>query len=432
MGKDTQKQLKKAEQLYKAMQYKRAAKLFNNVGNEFLNLGNYELAKECFFNAARSAISEDRYFSGLEFLRNAGNASLFNNNYSEAYQFFKEALNYIPSLRSSSDRNYQFILFSCLSYLCLFVEGKQEEGLNIIKKIKTSVDDTYFKGSSLIKLVKDLTVATKNKNDNYVNKIVKDFENFDFHKGEKNLAKQALVIAKTIATLIIKLTLDKKIYTTNDVINLQLDIDTKPLLKIKKDAFYDYNIQELKIFKIGLELSDNFTFHKKPELPIIISPGQNSQVDLLIKPHFQMEKPYIGPILLTSELDGILKFFYEFSEITYPNLISPPPTLDISIKNLRPPLIGQSFPLEILVENKSEGDALDLNIEVEFPENLKVMRGTLKKQIYSLRSNENMKWEISLKPIEAGDYSIKIITTFKDPDQNQIGEIKEFPLSIKL
>ena len=99
---------------------------------------------------------------------------------------------------------------------------------------------------------------------------------------------------------------------------------------------------------------------------------------------------------------------------------------------MRPHLIGKSFPLEILIENKSKGEALDLNIEIDFPENLKVMRGTLKKQIYSLRTNENMKWEISLKPIEAGDYSIKIKTTFKDPDQNQIGEIKEFSLKVLL
>jgi hypothetical protein len=145
-----------------------------------------------------------------------------------------------------------------------------------------------------------------------------------------------------------------------------------------------------------------------------------------------MENPIIGPIILTSNINNNLNFFYEHAELLYPTLISPPPTLEISMKNLRPPLIGQSFPLEILIENKSEGEALDLNIEIEFPENLKVMRGTLKKQIYSLRTNENMKWEINLKPLEAGDYSIKVKTMFKDPDQNQIGEIKEFPLSIKL
>lgn len=432
MGKDIEKRLKKAEQLSKAMQYKRAAKLFNNTGNEILKLGNYELAKDCFFNAAKCAINEDKFLVGLEFLRNAGNASLLNNDFSEAYEFFKNALDYVPNLRSSSDRNYLFIHFSGLSYLCLFVEGKQEEGLNLVKKIKSFVDDTYFKENFLIKLIKDLTVATKDKKENYVKKIEKDFENFKFLEGEINLAKQALVIAKTIVSLITKLTLDKNIYTTNDSINLMMEINTKPLLDIRENGFYNYTIHEFIISKIGIKLSDNFTFHKKPELPIIITPGENHQISLSIKPHFQMENPFIGPILLTSKLDGKLKFYYEFSEVLHPKLISPPPTLDVSMKNLRPPLIGQSFPLEILIENKSEGDALDLNIEIEFPENLKVMRGTLKKQIYSLRPNENMKWEINLKPLEAGDYSIKVKTTFKDPDQNQIGEIKEFPLSIKL
>ncbi|MFX1419029.1 MAG: hypothetical protein ACFE9N_08935 [Promethearchaeota archaeon] len=432
MGKNIDKQLKKAEQLSKAMQYKRAAKLFNTIGNEILKLGNYELAKDCFFNAAKCAINEDKLIIGLQFLRNAGNASLLSNNFLDAYEFYKAAFDYIPNLKNISDRNYLFINFSGLSYLCLFVEGRQEEGLSLVKKFKNFVDDTYFKENDLIKLIKDLTVATKDKKENYVKKIQNDFEKFKFLEGEINLAKQALVIAKTIVSLDTKLTLDKNIYTTNDAIYLIMDINTEPLLDIRKNGFYNYSIDQLKISKISVQLSDNFTFHKKPELPINIKPGQNYQINLTIKPHFQMEKPFIGPVILTSELDGKLKFFYEFSEIIYPKLISPPPTLDVSMKNLRPPLIGQSFPLEILIENKSEGDALDLNIEVEFPENLKVMRGTLKKQIYSLRPNENMKWEINIKPIEAGDYTIKVKTTFKDPDQNQIGEIKEFPLSIKL
>jgi hypothetical protein len=60
------------------------------------------------------------------------------------------------------------------------------------------------------------------------------------------------------------------------------------------------------------------------------------------------------------------------------------------------------------------------------------MRGTMDKQIYSLRSNEDIKWEINLKPLEAGDYVIKIFIKFVDPDQNEIEEIKEFPVSITL
>ena len=60
------------------------------------------------------------------------------------------------------------------------------------------------------------------------------------------------------------------------------------------------------------------------------------------------------------------------------------------------------------------------------------MRGTTEKQIYSLRKNEELTWELKIKPIEAGDYIIKVIAKFKDPDQNDIEDTKEFPFSIKL
>ena len=125
-------------------------------------------------------------------------------------------------------------------------------------------------------------------------------------------------------------------------------------------------------------------------------------------------------------------FLLQEKEVIKPNIISPPPSLDISLKNLRPPLIGQTFPLEILIENSSEGDALELNINIEFPKELKIMRGTTKKQVYSLSSNDNITWEINLNPLEAGDYIIKMDISFKDPDQNLIEEKKTFPFSIKL
>lgn len=432
MVKDIEKQFTKAEKLYKAMQYKRAAKLFGSVGDSYLKLGNFELARDCYFDAAKCSLNEDKYQFGIEFLRKAGDASLFNNAILEANNFFKEAINYIPNLRSASNRNSYFILLSCLSYLCFFVKGEPEEGLKLVKKIKNYVDDTYFKENPLVRLITNLTMVSKEKNEKYVERIKNDFNNLKFSEAETLLAKQAAVIAKTYTSIITELSFDKNIYTTNEIINLTLKIDTRPLSEISKQDFYDYKIKELKISKIGISLSDNLTSQKKPDLPILIKSGKEIQIELLIKPHYQMEKPFVGPILLTAELNGNLNFMYEISQTLKPSLISPPPTLDISTKNLRPPLIDKTFPLEFLIENKSEGEALNLNIEVEFPEKLKVMRGTLKKQIYSLKSNENFKWEINLKPIEAGDYLIKVHLKFNDPDLNIIEDFKEFPLAIKL
>lgn len=432
MGKDAEKLLLKADKLNKAMQYKRAAKVYSSAGASYLSLGDYTLARDCFFNAALCSNNEEKYQVSLEFLRNAGNASLLDSDFSEAYQIFRKSLEYIPSLRSASDRNYNFILFSSLSYMCLFLEGKQEEGLNLVKKYRSHVDNAYFKENPLVHFITNLTLAIKEKNDKYLERIENDFDYLKFKEGENKLAKHVLVLAKSNISLINRLNFDKDLYTTNDTINLILEIDTNPLIEISNNNFYDYTIEEVEISKISITLSDNLTSQKPSDLPITIKLGRIHKTDLFIKPHFQMENPFIGPILLHSKLNGNLIFYHEISQVLKPNLISPPPSLEISVDTLRTPLIDTTFPLEILIENKSEGEALDLNIIVEFPEQIKVMRGTLEKQIYSLRTNENIKWEINIKPIEAGDYIIKIKSKFNDPDQNIIEYIKEFPLSIKL
>ncbi len=432
MAKDIEKQFRKAEKLFKAMQYKRAAKIYDFVGDSYLKSGDFEFARDCYFDSAKCSMKEDKYLIGLDFLRKAGNASLFNNEYLEANEFFREAIKYVPNLRSTSDRNHNYVLFSCLSFLCLFVKGEKEEGLKLVKKIKNFVNDKYFKENSLIRLITNLTIVTKEKNEKYIKRIKNDFNNLKLRGAEILLVKQALFIGEIYTSIKIESGLDKEIYTTNEVINLSLTIDLKPLIEISKQNFYNYDINELKMNKIGITLSDNLTSQGRPKLPISIEFSHRKQTTILIKPHFQMEDSFIGPISLDFELNGKQFFMYEIPQILKPNLISPPPSLDISIKNLRPPLIDQSFPLEVLIENKSEGEALNLNIEIEFPEQIKIMRGTLTKQIYSLKSNESIKWEINLKPIEAGDYVIKIKNTFNDPDQKLIKTTKEFPYPIKL
>ena len=157
MVKDLEKQLMKAEKLYKAMQYKRAAKIFGSIGDSHLTLTNFELARENFFNAAKCAINAEKYLIGLEFLRKAGAASVFNDEILEATQFYREAMKYISYLKSASNQNEYNILFACLSYLCHFVNGEPDEGLKLVKKSKTLVSDAYFKENVFIHLVTNLT-----------------------------------------------------------------------------------------------------------------------------------------------------------------------------------------------------------------------------------------------------------------------------------
>ncbi|MHA1147360.1 MAG: hypothetical protein ACTSR8_03860 [Promethearchaeota archaeon] len=421
----------RARQHYEAENYKKAGRNYTAAGELFLNLQEYGQAKDCFFNAANSFINIDKISLVLDNLRNAADVSILSKEYLKAYQFFKAGLKYIPELNSLSSRDFNYILFSSLSYLSLFIKGKQDQGLNLLKEVKRKVTNAYFKGSPLVKLVKNLTIAIRDKNQAYLDKVEEEFEQYKFREAEEQLIKEVLVIAKTHNSLITNLLLDKDEYTTKDLINLSLKIDTKPLIEISKYPFYNYSITDFKITNVGVSLSDNLIAQEKPKLPISIKPGELTQIDFTIRPNFQVDKSFIGPILLTCEINNSFIFFLKTQTID-PHLISPPPQLEITLKNLRTPLLEQTFPMQILVENKSEGEALDITIEVEFPKELHLIRGTTKKQLYSLKPNEDISWEVSIKPMEAGDHEIRFTINFKDPDQNQVEDIKTFPFSIQL
>lgn len=435
MGKNqllnAQNQSLKAEKLFRARQFKKAGKLFHRSGQIFLELRKFEAAKDCFINSSDSFLESEKFDTALKLYRLAAEASLRNENYLEANNLYRKALDYIPNLKRSNEQNIHYLRFSITSYLCLFIMGQQEEALDFLKRIQKKVDTQFFLENPFIKLATNLTIALRDKNDNSLERIKENISNYNFNDIEIELLKKAVMIAKCQIAPLTSFELDKEQYTTNDKINLKLILRTKPLNKIFNDEFYNYEVNNLAINKVSIHLSDNLTVSNKPSFPLKIELNNDFIIDYIIKPHFQLDKPYIGPMDLFFELNNNLLFVYS-TEIIEPNILSPPASLNVSIKNLRPPLIGQTFPLEILVENKSLGEALDVNIDVEFPDELKIMRGTTSKQIYSLRSNEDIKWEINLKPTEAGDYTIKFIIKFTDPDQNKVEENREFPFSVKL
>ena len=437
MGKD-QKQLDKARQqfnkaelLYKNKDFKKAGKIFDTVGNKFLKLFEFKLAEESFFLAAKSFTNERKYVFALTSYRNAGNICFFVDEFMEAHKYFNSALKIVPRLDNEKERNSNYLLFASLSYLCYLIKALPDQGLALLKQVKKKVDDFYFKEHMFVRLVTDLIVALRDKNKKYLDKVEQDFESYKFTEAEKHLVKRVLLTTRSQISLKTKLTLDKEQYTTKDLMKIGLTIDAKPLLAISKHPFHEYEIEELKITKINVIHSDNLSTVEKPSLPLIIEPGQQKQVELVIKPNFQIDDNFIGPIIMSCELDEKYDFFLE-TRVIIPKLISPLPTLDFSTRNLRPPLIDKSFPFEILISNKSDGEALDIKIDIEFPEQLKVMRGTTVKQIYSLKTNDSMTWELQLKPLEAGDFTIKMNVSFKDPDQNLIEYVKDFPFSIKL
>ena len=435
MGKDlsleVKKQILKADQLYKAKQFKKAGKNYHLAGNSLLKLNEFEGAKNCFIKGAKIFIKLGKYDTGIELFRQSGEACLYSDKYLKAIEIYKEALNYVSNLKNKGERNSYTVEFSVLSYLCLFLKGIPDEGLDYIKKNQKKVDKEFFKENPLIQLVSEITISLRDKQIKYIEKIKGDIGSYKLRDAEIKLLKNVLLLLNIKLLLASTFELNKDVYTTNEIINLTLNFDTNSLTEVLKDPYYQFELRDFNVKKILINISDNLTTSKRPIVPFAVGIGEKTPLEFVIKPHFQVDKSIIGPLVFTCELNNNIIFIYETQSIT-PKLISPPATLLASIKNIRPPLIDQTFPLEILIENKSEGEALDVNIDVEFPEKLKIMRGTTKKQIYSLRSNEDLNWEINIKPLEVGDYIIKIYIKFTDPNQNKVEEIRDFPFSIKL
>jgi hypothetical protein len=319
-----------------------------------------------------------------------------------------------------------------LYYLCALIKGEPEKGVTLIKKIQKRINKNYFKEHSLIHFITNLTIAIRDKREVYLEKIIDTFHQLELNQVEKELAQIAILLVYLQVLITPELLLDQEQWTIKDLIGLRIKVNKTSLDSIIQNILFEFQIEVCKILKVNIAHSDNLTIKEKPEFPFEVSLQKGFDIDFVLQPHFQKDISFIGPTKIQYKINGKYIGYFENRNEFNLTLLSPPTHLEISIKNLKPPLIDKTFPLEISIENNSDSEARDLEIILTLPEPLKLMRGTLEKQIYSLGTNETINWKISAKPIEAGEFEIIGDIKYTDPDQNILKERKTFPISIKM
>jgi hypothetical protein len=422
----------KAEQLFEAIQYKKAGKYYSSAGTNFIEIEDFSSAELSFFKAAKSYIQEERHMDVLESLRSAADSSLKLEKYSYAQQVFQKAVAYTNKLEKSKEKHKLYIVFSFLYYLCSLIKGEPEKGLNLIKKVQKKISKDFFKDNALIHLVTNLTIALRDKKVSNLEKIHDNFQDIELNPTENKLAKIAILLVHFQVSITPEIELDREEWTIKDLIRTQIKFNSTQFTIIKKKVFPDFQINELKILKVTFDHSDNLTVKERPEMPLDMAKDQKIILNFSFKPHFQKDDSFISPLKIQYNINDKFISSLENREELKLKLLSPPAHLDISIESLKPPLIDKTFPLEIRIENNSDSEARNLEILITLDESLKLMRGTLEKQIYSLGTNERINWKISAKPIEAGEFKIIGEIKYNDPDQNDLEERKVFPLSIKM
>jgi len=422
----------KAEERYEALRFEKAGKYYSSAGEMYFEIQDFKFAENSFLNSAKSYIEEELYEDVLEALRMAINASLKLEKHEYANEIAQKALGYVKKVESKKKRNQYFILFSALAYFCYFIKGEPKKGLQLVKKMQQGVEKNYFKKHQLIHLITNLTIALRDKNEVYIEKIKEEIKELKLNKSEMELMRKVLLLASIQTLITPEISLNQEKYTTNDLIEVNIKTERNSIGAIIEDFIKSPQIEKISLVKGSVGHSDNLTLKQKPDFPLDLSLKKGININYLLKPHFLKDETIIGPVTLTGSIKGIYQFYIENRDEYSVTLVSPPTHLDMTVDSLKPPLIDKTFPLEISIENNSESEARNLEINLTLPENLKLMRGTLEKQIYSLRPNETIEWQISAKPNKAEEAEINAELNYTDPDQNTIEEKKTFTISIKL
>ncbi len=428
--------LAKAEHYMDTHDFKRSADNFQKAGDLFFELEEWKISEQCFRFTSKnfSRLGGKRnYHRAANVQRKAANCCLHLNDFSKARDYFDITAKSI--LKSEMKTKEEFATENvCFGFMCHFILGEQEEAINSIKRFKSLFESDIYNEHILMKLVHNLSNAVLNYNEQYIKKIVKNIQPDRYSIAESTLIQHAFLVTYASLKTGFSLILEKKEFERDSFIELPSQLDTSGLKKIEKHNRFSSKIESLSITNIEFNISENLTLKEKPSIPtkIEFNNKDNHVLPFKFRTNFP-GKAHIGPIKLTLEINKYFKY-YAISDIKLLKITSPAAILGINLIPQKTPVINQTFPLQVVISNNSDGDAMEIDILFEFPEeNIRMMRGTLDKKIYALSPNEEIKWQILIKASDVGELPIKTTVSFKDGDGNSRGPFEAiFPLMINL
>ncbi len=425
--KEAEKILDEAERLLEHEKFGKAGKEFRQAGDLFFELADYTVAEQCFFYAAKSFLSAEKLDDAADAQRNAANACILLKDYKKAEKYYEVAAKY--SLRA--DKVFEGILNASFAYLCIFIQGQQNRGMDYIKTVKQKVPFDDFKENKLVQLVRSLTLSIERRNKDELLNIEQIVPKFKFRASELSIIQQAIVLARVHLALALELQFTKTKYITDEIIEFKCTIDAAQLASINVPQGLDLSVKEIVIKDLDVTLSENLSVKRKPATPFPIIAGEKKTLEFQLRANYPSDKAFAGPVVLTCGIGDVA--FFPQSPVQGLVVTSPPARVGIFLKPVGTPIIGKTFPMDITLTNESDGEATNVELDIAFPPNLQLMRGLPKKTFYSIAAHDKVSFQVALQPTEAGETPVKVTMTFKDADGNVIGpQTADLPFEIKL
>lgn len=427
--------LEKGEILMENERFRRAADSFRKAGELFYSLQKWKVAEQCFYYAGKNynKLEDERNFQRAALMeREAGKCCTYLHNFSKAQEYFNVSGKTELKAEEKSRPEFATEVFS-FAFLCSFLQGKMDEAINLIKRVKNRIPATLYTDHPLMTVVRRITNAHLKRKEAYLDEILDSFHQLKYAPAELLLIKEAVIVSLTALMMEYSMNLTATEFERDEEVEVISELTYSKLSEFQSYSIVPRTFTSIKIIDVHIDLDENMITKNRPSFPIVLDLKEYTPIPIPFSFRTNFPgKSFIGPISLTIEIEGIYRFTVK-SERQDINITSPQAVLGIDLKPLKTPIINQTFPLQVLLSNKSDGNAMKIDVAFEFPEELRLMRGTLEKTIYTLSPNEDIAWNIQVKAFDVGKLPIKATVAFQDEDGNKKGPFSaELPLEINM
>ena len=435
MAKKTEKKasvaLSHAERYLDQEKYKKAIKNFIKAGDLYYKINEWRIAEKCYYLAAKHLKDIGYYSRSGDLAWKSANSALLMKDYEESKKYYLFALkSYLDSDEDEVDKPADVLSFI---FLCEIIQGKGHQGdsLKYIKRFKKDIDPHIFRNNELIQLVENVSNCIYKTSNKHLEEIFDNYSNLKYAEGEMQLINRLIILCMYSVYINMEISLEKKEYMRDKLIDLNIKLDISDFDKIENHKKHSHSFNHCEVTDLEIECDENLSIKTKPILPLDLDQFMDQDVSIEFRTNYPGDS-FIGPIKLWLQLDDGLSFHVKSRIIRF-KIVSPEADIDIKLIPKETAIVNQTFPLEVELKNSSRGDATQVKIEFEFPESMRLMRGTLNKSIYSLAANEIVNWILRVKTIEGGNLPIKAKIWYKNADDEKKGPLDLIiPLEVNL
>ena len=378
------KSYSKAEKLVSKSKFKKAEWHFQNSINTFLQLNNKNRAEKVLLKLAECFLIEKQYQSASNTMRDAANLRLMDFKFINAIEQYQSVIELLLKIDESRGNLSKILEIGSFISLCYLAVGDFNKSTDYLKRnIRKYSND--IKNKSKIKILQhtvDLNNIILKKDKDELAELKSIISKLNLRDGEKILFQQVYEILRVYINSTIELNTNISEIRAGDEFLITGKLISENNVKIKSiDLYLDHGFTYISDPEI---LDNNLEFNSR--LISKISGKFKININLVCETE-NFIFPLIGKKMIEiSQGYPIIQLFINMENII--SKIEEPLTLEYSIKNI------------------GRGEATNLKLKVEIPPTVKLIEGTLVKQLHSLAPQEEFPFIYRFKGIVIGKHNI--------------------------